>query len=138
RAESYKNAMSAMSDPTLDSCRNRLANICYDRSAVPEEILPLQLTSYALPEVLEFYLESRRATVEQMRPYRVFDRLEELKVPTLIIWGREDVRGIYQRAVEAQKRLPNAKLVTFEKCGHLPYIEHPNLFNQTVKEFLKP
>jgi 2-hydroxy-6-oxonona-2,4-dienedioate hydrolase len=136
RAESYKNAMSAMSDPTLESCRARLANICYDRGAVPEEILPLQLTSYALPEVLSFYLDSRRATVEQMRPYRILERLEEIKVPTLIISGREDVRGIYQRAVEAQKRLPNAKLVTFEKCGHLPYIEHPDLFNRTVQEFL--
>jgi pimeloyl-ACP methyl ester carboxylesterase len=136
RAESFKNAMSALSDPTIESCRNRLANICYDRGVVPEEILPLEVTSYALPEVFEFYKASRQATVEQMRPYRILERLEEFKLPTLVIWGREDPRGIYERAVAAVKRLPNAKLVTVEKCGHLPYIEHPSLFNQTVLEFL--
>jgi pimeloyl-ACP methyl ester carboxylesterase len=74
--------------------------------------------------------------MEQMRPYRILERLEELKLPTLVIWGREDVRGIYERAVAAVKRLPNAKLVTVVKCGHIPYIEHPSLFNQTVLEFL--
>jgi pimeloyl-ACP methyl ester carboxylesterase len=36
----------------------------------------------------------------------------------------------------ALPRMPDAREVTFDRCGHLPFIEHPDLFNATVIEFL--
>jgi pimeloyl-ACP methyl ester carboxylesterase len=34
-------------------------------------------------------------------------------------------------------RMPNAQLVVFDQCGHLPMIEHPERFNQTLRDFLR-
>jgi pimeloyl-ACP methyl ester carboxylesterase len=32
--------------------------------------------------------------------------------------------------------MPNARIALFEKCGHLPYLEHPEAFNRMTIAFL--
>ena len=32
--------------------------------------------------------------------------------------------------------MPRARLETFEKCGHLPFMEHPEQWNRAVRAFL--
>ena len=139
RSESIQNAMTAISNPTLESCRKRMGNICYDPTVVPDEMLLSQMTNYALPGFAETHERVRRAMIEpgQEQPFRIDDRIEQIKIPTLVITGREDPRAIYESTVEGAKRLPNGRLVTVEKCGHLPYIEHPELFHQEVLKFMK-
>jgi pimeloyl-ACP methyl ester carboxylesterase len=138
-AESFANGLSAYADPTLANCRRRMANICYDPAAVPEEMLLVQMTSYALPGVREAYERRMRGMMDlpACRPYRILERLEALRVPTLILWGRQDKRGIYDRALEAVRRLPDGRLVAFDRCGHHPHIEHPKEFNELVRQFVK-
>jgi 2-hydroxy-6-oxonona-2,4-dienedioate hydrolase len=134
----YENGIAAINDPTLESCRRRLANICYDPSSVAPEVLLSQLTSYALPEIVEAYKQTLAAMtdVERSRPYQIRERLAQITVPTHIIWGREDRRGFHRRAVEATAQISRADMVTFERCGHLPFMEHPDLFNESVLAFL--
>jgi pimeloyl-ACP methyl ester carboxylesterase len=136
--EAYANGLSAIDNPTLENCRRRLENIFYDPAAVPEEVIFMQLTLYALPGAREAFENRLRGMmdIEACRPYRVVHRLEQIKAPTLLVWGREDKRGIYQRAVEAANRMPRARLVAFEKCKHHPHIEHPDRFNAEVRAFL--
>src|SRR5206468_11751619 len=69
--------------------------------------------------------------------HRVYTRLEEIRVPCLIITGRQDVRASWERAEQGAKRMPGAQLVIFENCGHLPFLEHPERFNDVVRGFLR-
>jgi pimeloyl-ACP methyl ester carboxylesterase len=132
------NASQALGDPTLESCRRRLGVLCHDPRAVPEEILLEQLTSYASPDRFDAY----KATIAGLiatcasAEHRVYTRLEKLEARTLILTGREDIRAKWQLHVEGRKRMPNARLLIMEKCGHLPYIEHPQAFNTAVAAFL--
>ena len=132
------NASQALSDPTLESCRKRLGAICYDPRSVPEEILLEQLTSYALPDRFDAY----KATIAGLiatcssSEYRVYTRLEQLSARTLILTGREDIRAKWELHVDGRRRMPNSRLAIFEKCGHLPYLEHPEAFNTAVAGFL--
>lgn len=134
-----KNASMAILSPTLESCRRRMGNTVYDIQMVPDTLLLSQLTAYARPDYAVYWRQSMEGmmNMEKSRKYRILERLEKLDVDTLIVWGREDPRGVYARAVEACKRMPRAKLVTFEKCGHLPYLEYPELFHTAVKDFLR-
>jgi pimeloyl-ACP methyl ester carboxylesterase len=70
--------------------------------------------------------------------YDVRDRLAEIGVPTLIVWGRND-RVVPVPAAFAYKKLigDNAGLVIFDRCGHVPQIERPVRFNRVVRDFLK-
>ena len=134
----YKNAITAMNDPTWESCVKRIENICYDASTVRPEIILLQLTSYARPEIKSAYEATLRGMTdpEMARRYRILERLPEIDVPTLLIWGRQDTRGKWQRAEQAATMIKDARLVIFEECGHLPYMEKPDEFNKAMISFL--
>ena len=132
------NMIAAFDAPSLDECRRHVAKMVHDPAAVPEEMLLSRLTAYALPGAREAYADALRGMMdrERARPYRILDRLEQIAVPTLVVWGRQDPLGIYERGVEAVRRLPRGRLATVEACGHFPHLEHPDVFNRTVRDFL--
>jgi pimeloyl-ACP methyl ester carboxylesterase len=70
--------------------------------------------------------------------YDIRDRLGEIEVPTLVVWGRND-RVVPIPAALSYKKLigENAELVIFDHCGHVPQIERPVRFNRVVREFLE-
>ncbi len=63
--------------------------------------------------------------------------LPNLKVPTCIIWGKQDSVTPPEVAVDFEKLLPDANLYWVDKCGHAPMMEHPNEFNQILENWLK-
>jgi pimeloyl-ACP methyl ester carboxylesterase len=64
------------------------------------------------------------------------DRLEEVRVPTLLLAGRHDPEAPLACSEELLHGIPDATLVVFEKSGHFPFIEEALLFAQTVDAFL--
>ncbi|MGH2923459.1 MAG: alpha/beta fold hydrolase [Solirubrobacterales bacterium] len=70
--------------------------------------------------------------------YDIRDRLDEIEVPTLIVWGRNDRVVPVPAALSYEKRIgDNADLVIFDECGHVPQMERPERFNRVVGEFLQ-
>jgi pimeloyl-ACP methyl ester carboxylesterase len=37
---------------------------------------------------------------------------------------------------EGVRRMPKARLIIYEKCGHMPFMEHPERFNADMLDFL--
>ncbi len=66
----------------------------------------------------------------------LLDKLGAIKVPTLIIWGKQDAIIPVSHAHIAAQKIPGARLEIFDKCGHIPMYEQPDKFNQLVLEFL--
>ena len=52
----------------------------------------------------------------------VTERLNEIKTPTLLIWGREDNITPPDVAGEFESRMQNAELEFLDRCGHAPMI----------------
>jgi pimeloyl-ACP methyl ester carboxylesterase len=73
---------------------------------------------------------ARRPTIFQLE-----DKLRRLQVPTLIIAGDEDDPCI-EPAIFMKRVIPKAGLAIFPKAGHTLNLEEPELFNETVHEFL--
>jgi 2-hydroxy-6-oxonona-2,4-dienedioate hydrolase len=132
------NAGNAMNSPSLQSCRARLANICADPSSVAEEILLTQLTAYGLDDRFEAFKEILSGYILSLdsQEDRALSRLELISVPTLLITGRNDIRATVESHERGSQRIPKARLVIFENCGHLPYMEHPQKFNHEALTFL--
>jgi len=60
--------------------------------------------------------------------------LQQLKIPTLIVHGRQD--PIPLASSEAAASAMGARLVVLEDCGHVPYVEQaPSLFD-AMRQFL--
>jgi pimeloyl-ACP methyl ester carboxylesterase len=64
-------------------------------------------------------------------------KLAALKQPVLLVWGREDGLTPLAREGERFKReIPQAQLVVFDGCGHVPQVEKAAEFNAAVLKFL--
>jgi 2-hydroxy-6-oxonona-2,4-dienedioate hydrolase len=132
------NQIDAAEDPTPERVRARNAGSTWQKRDEFEEIVLTQLTSYALPgraQALRQTVEGLIATVHDPE-LRVYERLEKIAVPTLVVTGREDPRADWQHVEAGHRRMPRAVLRTFERCGHKPYSEHPREFSEAVLEFL--
>jgi pimeloyl-ACP methyl ester carboxylesterase len=70
------------------------------------------------------------------KTYDVRDRLAEIRVPTLIVHGRQDGRVPPERARELHEGIPGSRLRILEDCGHWPHVEKRPEFVAAVKEFL--
>lgn len=64
------------------------------------------------------------------------DELQDIKVPTCLIWGKNDTITPPMVAEEFQSLIPNSELHWIDKCGHAPMMEVPGEFNQILSSFL--
>jgi pimeloyl-ACP methyl ester carboxylesterase len=62
--------------------------------------------------------------------------LHRVKLPALVVWGDDDKIMPPAYAALWQERLPQARLVMVEGCGHLPHVERAALVAREVCAFL--
>ncbi len=68
--------------------------------------------------------------------FDVADRLGEIRVPTLIVTGREDTT-VPPPAQAHLRRIPTARQVVLDGAGHAPIADTPDGFNALLLAFLK-
>jgi pimeloyl-ACP methyl ester carboxylesterase len=66
----------------------------------------------------------------------VRDRLAEIEIPSLILWGFDDRIVPVSAAVSYHRRIPRSRLEIFERTGHVPQLERPSRFNAILNDFL--
>ena len=62
--------------------------------------------------------------------------LPNIKTPTLLIWGENDLVTPPEVAVEFKSLLPNSELTWIKECGHAPMMEYPKKFNKILFNWL--
>jgi 3-oxoadipate enol-lactonase len=65
------------------------------------------------------------------------ERLTELRVPTLVVTGEEDVSDIHAIAEKLTLEIPGAERATISEAAHLPNLERPEEFDRIVLGFLR-
>jgi 2-hydroxy-6-oxonona-2,4-dienedioate hydrolase len=65
------------------------------------------------------------------------EELNQIKQPTLLVWGNNDTITPPFVAREFNKLIPNSELCFIDKCGHAPMMEVPDEFNAILHKFLK-
>ena len=97
------------------------------------------------PELVDRYYEislregNRAALVERFAqaPHgQHADRIGEIRVPTLIIWGGRDRLIPPQHAELFHRDIAGSRLVVFPELGHVPHEEDPAATVAVVQEFL--
>ncbi|SFN29784.1 Pimeloyl-ACP methyl ester carboxylesterase [Pseudonocardia ammonioxydans] len=63
-------------------------------------------------------------------------RYENITVPTLLVAGADDPLRLPGYADEVAARIPDAELLVYPDCGHIPNIEHPERFRDDLLSFL--
>jgi len=134
----FNNVFPNLAKSTREMWHQALSKGVYDPKTIPEELLYIVMTYFAQPWLTAAWAQSMHELMqfELVRPYRILHRLGEIDVKTMVVWGREDPGALYQSAVDAVKRMPNAHLETIDKCGHMIMFEQAEQYNKAVRKFV--
>ncbi len=110
----------------LLSRRRRTRRWMMDIVAAHPELLPAPLVSEQLrgsgkPGFID--------ALDALTDYPIRDRLGEIEVPTLVVWGTDDRLVPVRDAWAFGELIPNAEVVVYEDTGHVAMLERPAAFN---------
>ena len=66
----------------------------------------------------------------------VYDQLDKITIPTLIVVGDQDVATVPAKAERMHARIRGSKLVVISGAGHTSTVEEPGAVNAALEEFL--
>jgi pimeloyl-ACP methyl ester carboxylesterase len=76
-------------------------------------------------------------TLRNWRASRIAQEAHRIRQPTLLVWGENDLEIPLRHGRHLQEAMPDARLVLFRHCGHLPQEEYPQEFTEVVTDFLE-
>ncbi|MFC1977891.1 alpha/beta fold hydrolase [Chloroflexota bacterium] len=71
-----------------------------------------------------------------MSEYNYNEELSTIHCPTLIIVGNEDMTTPPGGSVRMNRLITGSKLIIFRDCGHISYVEQPEVFSKSILDFL--
>jgi proline iminopeptidase len=69
------------------------------------------------------------------RKMPIWDRLDRVSAPLLVLYGYQDFGPITQ-AYRIRERIPRTRICFLNQCGHEPWLEQPEAFYRELEEFL--
>lgn len=120
--------------PTLEKLDRVIDLLVHDRSSITPELVAERLKTATLPETLANPPLRGQAHHPANELWRA--DIDKLEHKTLLIWGQEDRVLPLDMAFILLKRIPNADLHVFSKCGHWAQWERSDEFNELVANFV--
>ena len=65
------------------------------------------------------------------------DLMRDFNLPALVVWGEHDPLVPLKYGTQIADTIPNARLVTIARAGHIPMWENAEAFNAAVTQFLR-
>jgi pimeloyl-ACP methyl ester carboxylesterase len=91
----------------------------------------------------ECFEAGQKASQQELRDPNLFQavnfkgRLDTITIPTIFIWGKDDVLAPVEMGYELEKVLPNIKFYFPEDCGHQAQTDRPELVSRMFIEWFR-
>ncbi len=118
--------------PSWEWLRRQIGELFYDPDLAPREDVDRSFAELS-------HRRCARAMVKLSKSARrdhMGDRLHAITMPTLLLWGRQDIVTPPRVAEEFRALIPDARLHWLDQCGHAPMIEKPQEFTDALVSFL--
>ena len=127
-------AIPNLNPSSLATMRGVMESVFYDTSWLNEDALRKIFTDKL--SVHDSYTVRSFLGNPLIATERVDERLGKIKTPTLVVWGKQDKLIPVAMGERYAAGIAGAKLVSFDKCGHVPPIEKTEEFLAAVTAFL--
>jgi pimeloyl-ACP methyl ester carboxylesterase len=113
--------------------KNKTAQTFYDPAVATKELVDevFEITKNRI-KVIKIIALAKSAIRNNLG-----EELNQIKIPTLLIWGKNDIVTPPFVAEEFHKLIPHSQLKFIDKCGHAPMMEVPGEFNDLLDSFLQ-
>ena len=105
-----------------------------DHKPVSDEYAEATLNKFAMDGAKGAFLSALEGSTKA--PRLTSSRLSKVRVPTLVLWGKDDIM-IPAKYVEPFVKMKSCRVVLLENCGHRPHADMPEVFNRIVADFIK-
>ena len=119
---------------SLTAMRGLMEAVFYDTSWLNEDALRKTFTDKLATK--DGYTVRSILINPALAAERLDDKLANIKVPTLVVWGKQDKLLPISAGERYTAGIAGAKMVSFDKCGHVPPIEKTEEFLAAVAAFL--
>ena len=119
---------------SLAAMRGVMEAVFYDTSWLNEDALRRVFTDKLATH--DAYTVRSFLSNPMIATERLDDRLGKIKTPTLVVWGKQDKLLPMALGERYAAGIPGAKLVSYDKCGHIPPVEKTDEFVAAVTTFL--
>lgn len=115
------------------------------RYSIEQQVIPnsfinwyISLFNNTKTQINEISMITKAYPLGKAKPSFILDddEIEKIKQPTLLLWSNDDPFGGIQTAQRLKTILKNAVLISFEKSGHLPWLDNPEIHAEEIKKFL--
>ncbi|MCH9741042.1 MAG: alpha/beta hydrolase [Epsilonproteobacteria bacterium] len=103
---------------------------------IPDESVNYAAKMMALPRAKYAYLETVNCIIPDDIA-KMEKRYKDITLPTLILWGRDDVSIKLKMAHRLHRDLPYSKLRVFPNVGHMPQEEVPKKVIEEILKFME-
>jgi pimeloyl-ACP methyl ester carboxylesterase len=124
--------LASKSDELARRPRSRLAMfsiVAAHPDRLPAPLVAEQLRGSGKPGFIDAF--------DALTDYPIRDRLTEIQVPTLVVWGEDDPLVPVRDAWRFGELIPDARVVVYKDTGHVAMLERPAAFNALVAAFLE-
>lgn len=117
--------------PSIENARTLSLGTLYHADLVTDEFVNERYEMSSGP-LYEAMLERRK----QPRPEKINDRLGELDIETLILWGQRDRGAAVEKAMLLLELITHAQLHVFSESAHWVMWDEADRFNRLVADFV--
>ncbi|PJR08709.1 alpha/beta fold hydrolase [Sinorhizobium meliloti] len=96
-----------------------------------------ELLNFARQEVAQTPDFVAREAIASLNASDSRSRLGDIRVPTLVVVGNEDIITPPAESVILAEGIPDSRLEVVENAGHFPMLEQPHKFNEMLTAFLR-
>ncbi|WBL21810.1 alpha/beta fold hydrolase [Zunongwangia sp. HRR-M8] len=131
----YENAMgeSYPRRGDYEFIKKKAQNVFYDPAVATKEIVDDVYHTVSDRNKLVKTLAIAKSAIR----HNMAKDLPKMKTPTCIIWGKNDNVTPPEVAEDFHRLLPDSDLYWVDKCGHAAMMEHPDLFNDLLFNWLQ-
>ncbi len=132
-------------DPALQAERAELRHsglrerdpVAYQRRLFELSVVPYFVDPALVHRLTAFRIVGRtqQEVWASLGNYDLREQLAQLRMPSLVLHGREDVIPVW--AAEEAARLLRAEWHELSPCGHCPHVEQPAAFSEALDHFLR-
>jgi pimeloyl-ACP methyl ester carboxylesterase len=103
-----------------------------------EEIDDVLFAQKAMVGSLDYdaFCHALEVCAKSMAKNTLNDITDEIKCPTLIVWGKNDRLIDVKYASMFREAIENSNLIIYESCGHISQLEKYEDFNRDVEKFI--
>lgn len=122
--------------PSRGSTARYLRQNVYNPALITPEMIETAYRMVSQPGASRSFLKTLRANGNLNGQFQTDGKwLKAIQKPTLVIWGKEDRILPAEQAKIAEEQIPDVQVQILENCGHLPMLEHTQIFNEALVNF---